>query len=61
MRTVIFDKTGTLTEGKMAVAGVDVSAGSDERELVLAAASAEQGSTHPIAAAIVEYAKAQVS
>ena len=59
VRTVIFDKTGTLTEGKMAVAGVDVSAGSDERELVLAAASAEQGSTHPIAAAIVEYAKAR--
>ncbi len=57
VKTVIFDKTGTLTEGKMNVAGVETTNGVDESRLVTAAASAEQGSTHPIAEAIVNYAK----
>ena len=52
---VAFDKTGTLTEGRMRV--TSVSAMSDE--LLPLAASVEALSSHPIAAAIAEYARGQ--
>lgn len=57
VRIIAFDKTGTLTEGKMSVSKVipfDVS----EEELLLAAASLEAESEHPLARSIVEYAAA---
>ncbi len=54
--TIIFDKTGTITEGKPTVSEI-ISFGSNEDELIGIAASAEQKSEHPIAAAVVEYAK----
>lgn len=66
VNAVILDKTGTLTEGRMALAGVAVSAPSGsplpaglgpERALALAGA-AEEGSEHPIARAIAEAARA---
>jgi Cu+-exporting ATPase len=53
---LIFDKTGTLTQGRPAVTDVVPVTGSDEDVLALAAA-AEQGSEHPIGAAIVARAK----
>jgi len=54
---VTFDKTGTLTEGRMRLAAMNVS-GDGARALRLAAA-VERLSTHPIAAAIVEAARAK--
>lgn len=55
LNTVVFDKTGTLTKGKFEVQSYK-SAGMGSQELLQYAASAEQFSSHPIAAAIVEKA-----
>ncbi|RIK53217.1 copper-transporting ATPase, partial [candidate division KSB1 bacterium] len=51
--------TGTLTEGRPRLVAVSVVEGFDERELLSAAASLEQNSEHPLAAAIVQGAKAR--
>ena len=51
--TLVVDKTGTLTEGKPKVVAVVATSG-DEASLIRLAASLEQGSEHPLAAAIVE-------
>jgi Cu+-exporting ATPase len=56
--TLVVDKTGTLTEGKPQVVAV-VAVNGTEASLVKLAASLEQGSEHPLAAAIVEGAKAR--
>jgi Cu+-exporting ATPase len=56
--TLVVDKTGTLTTGKPTVESVVASAGFDEAELVRLAASLEQGSEHPLAAALVNAATA---
>ena len=50
--TVVLDKTGTLTTGKPQVTGIVVS-DMDENDLLALAASAERGSEHPLADAIV--------
>ena len=55
--TIVVDKTGTLTEGKPRLVEVHVEGGLDENELVALAASVEQGSEHPLGAAIVAAAK----
>ena len=52
--TVVSDKTGTLTEGKFKVAAVEAAEGYAAEDIVRFAAAAESGSTHPIAAAIIE-------
>ncbi|HNZ83650.1 MAG TPA: heavy metal translocating P-type ATPase, partial [Sedimentibacter sp.] len=56
VQTVVMDKTGTITEGKPRVTDL-VSDGIDELEMLRIAASAEKGSEHPLADAIVEEAK----
>ncbi|MDU7390660.1 copper-exporting P-type ATPase CopA [Atlantibacter hermannii] len=55
--TVVFDKTGTLTEGKPQVVGVITAAGVDEQQAVRLAAALEQGSSHPLARAILDKAQ----
>ena len=57
--TLIVDKTGTLTLGKPKLASVRTFAGFAEQDVLRIAASLEQGSEHPLAAAIVEGAKAR--
>ena len=56
IQTVVMDKTGTITEGKPRVTDL-VADGIDEMEMLRIAASAEKGSEHPLADAIVEEAK----
>lgn len=54
----VFDKTGTLTNGAFCVTEVKLAEGVSEGEFWSAAYEAENGSTHPIAKAIAERAKA---
>ncbi|WBU48321.1 copper-exporting P-type ATPase CopA [Kosakonia pseudosacchari] len=56
--TIVFDKTGTLTRGKPEVVNVKTRDIDDATALRLAAAL-EQGSSHPLARAIIEKAGAQ--
>ncbi|MGG4443355.1 heavy metal translocating P-type ATPase [Brevibacillus fortis] len=53
---IAFDKTGTLTEGKPQVAAVIEMEGSED-EVVSIARTIEERSSHPIAQAILTYAK----
>ena len=55
--TLIVDKTGTLTEGKPAFDRIIAAPGSHEAEVLLLAASIDQGSEHPLAHAIVAEAR----
>ena len=57
--TLVVDKTGTLTEGKPKVTDILPVSGVDPKDFLKLAASLEQNSEHPLAAAIVQGAKAQ--
>ena len=59
INTVVFDKTGTLTKGTFEVQECKSASGISEKELIGIVASVESDSTHPIAKAIVNYAKQQ--
>ena len=58
LTAIVLDKTGTLTEGRMRVVTVAALGETTAEELLSAAATAESGSEHPLAAAIVEAASA---
>ena len=55
--TLIVDKTGTLTEGRPTYERAVATEGFDEGEVLRLAASLDQGSEHPLAAAIVSAAR----
>jgi heavy metal translocating P-type ATPase len=55
--TLVLDKTGTITEGKPKVNAIVTFSEINEQTLLEYAASIEQGSSHPIARAIVEEAE----
>ncbi|MCW5572624.1 MAG: heavy metal translocating P-type ATPase [Steroidobacteraceae bacterium] len=55
--TLIVDKTGTLTEGRPAFRAAVPAGGLSVEELLRLAASLDQGSEHPLAAAIVAEAR----
>lgn len=55
--TLVVDKTGTLTEGRPKLTDVVAVASTDERSLLMLAASLEKGSEHPLADAIVKGAE----
>ena len=57
--TLVVDKTGTLTEGKPKLVDVLPVDGFDAKDILRLAASLEQNSEHPLAAAIVNGAKEQ--
>lgn len=55
--TILLDKTGTITAGHPAVTDIEASDGVDTNRLLAIAAALESPSEHPIATAIVAYAK----
>lgn len=57
IKSVVLDKTGTLTQGKPVV--TDVETALSENAFLKIAAGLERGSEHPLAEAILEYAKAK--
>ena len=60
MRTVdavLFDKTGTLTKGEPAVTGIAMTGSAGEDDVLALAAAAEADSEHPLARAVVRFAR----
>jgi Cu+-exporting ATPase len=62
LQVIVLDKTGTLTQGKPTVTDfitIDGTAHNNELNLLQLAASIEQNSEHPLAEAVVQYARSQ--
>lgn len=60
LKTIVLDKTGTLTQGKPTVTNfITVDGIASETRVLQLVASLEKQSEHPLAEAIVEYAKTQ--
>lgn len=57
VKNIAFDKTGTLTEGKPKVTDIETLSALSREEILRIAASAESGSSHPMAVAILSHAK----
>ncbi|TYQ28965.1 cadmium-translocating P-type ATPase [Pseudanabaena sp. UWO311] len=58
IQTIVLDKTGTVTEGNPTVTDF-FTLNFDDRELLQLVAAIERNSEHPLAEAVVEYAKKQ--
>jgi Cu+-exporting ATPase len=61
LAVLVLDKTGTLTEGKPTVTELRPSAASSVDELLRVATSLAQHSTHPLSAALLDYALTQAT
>ena len=62
IKTIVLDKTGTLTQGKPTVTDfvtVNGTANNNEMKLLQLVAAVERNSEHPLAEAIVNYARSQ--
>ncbi|HWP29201.1 MAG TPA: copper-translocating P-type ATPase, partial [Chloroflexota bacterium] len=59
LQTIVLDKTGTITKGKPELTDVVAGPGQTEADLLCLAAAVERVSEHPLAAALVEGAKAR--
>jgi Cu+-exporting ATPase len=59
VEVVVLDKTGTVTAGRPAVSAIVTANGATEAQVLHLAAAAEQFSSHPIAGAVVDAAKAR--
>ena len=59
VRIVALDKPGTITAGEPVVTDLIAADGVTEEELLYLAASLEQKSEHPLAAAVIKYAREQ--
>ncbi len=59
LKVIALDKTGTLTEGKPRVVDVHPMPGTSERELLEKAAALEARSEHPLARAVLDYARSK--
>ncbi|MCR5302629.1 MAG: heavy metal translocating P-type ATPase [Lachnospiraceae bacterium] len=57
VRVIALDKTGTITTGRPSVTDVIPAEGESGEDLIRKAASLEQGSEHPLAVAVMEYAQ----
>ncbi len=57
LKALAVDKTGTITEGKPQVQGVETLNQKSEQEVLRIAAAVDDHSSHPLAKAVVEYAK----
>ena len=57
LTTIVLDKTGTVTEGKPSITEMQAAEGVDVMGMLKVGASIEAGSEHPLAAAIVDFAK----
>ncbi|SDN59215.1 heavy metal translocating P-type ATPase [Bacillus sp. OK048] len=61
LKAIAFDKTGTLTKGKPEVTDFIVQNGLNDEDILRITASIESHSTHPLANAIVKYAKGKLA
>lgn len=56
---MVFDKTGTLTVGHPSVVAVDAASGQTRESVLRLAAALQQGSSHPLAMAVLAQAKTE--
>jgi len=59
IKAIVLDKTGTLTVGRPVLQAIRPVKGYSEEDLVRLAAAAEERSNHPLAHAVVDYARTQ--
>jgi P-type Cu+ transporter len=60
LKAIVLDKTGTLTVGRPVLQAVRPVKGYSEEDLLRLGAAVEERSNHPLAHAVVDYARAQV-